>query len=120
MIPTFITLHIYKGQTFNENLTFYNPDNTVINLTGRTALMHIRQEVESPEVILELSTALGTISMSALGVLAFNVPATVTAALPSGHDYAQWVYDLEWTLPSGVVERPIQGAVIVWPEVTRT
>lgn len=119
MKPTFIVLHVYKGQTFNDVLTFLDPDDVPINLTGRDARMHVRGSIESPDVLMDLSSAAGEITLGAGGELGFNVDAATTAALPSGHDAVQWRYDLEWVLADGTVERPIEGVVVVWPEVTR-
>jgi hypothetical protein len=119
MKPTFIVLNIYKGQTFNDVLTFLDPDGVAIDLTGREARMHVREDIDSPNTLLELSSQNGELVVNGTGELAFNVSATVTSALPSGHEAAQWRYDLEWELPNGTVERPIEGVIVIWPEVTR-
>lgn len=118
--PTFIVLHLYKGQTFNETLTFVDAAGDAIDLSGRTVQMHIRRDIADSVPVLELGTADGTISVNASGELAFNVAHTVTEALDTDDFYPeQWVYDIEWTLIDGTVERPVEGAVVVWPEVTR-
>ncbi len=94
-----------------------NPADFVpVDLTGCTARMQIRSEVESPTVLLELSTANGRIALGgAAGTATLNLDAATTAAL----NWDSGVWDLEITHPGGEVSRMAEGTASVSPEVTR-
>ena len=59
--PAKLKLTIYQGATFRKRLTWKGPlpAQTPIDLTGCTARMQVRPEVESSTVLLELTTANG-------------------------------------------------------------
>lgn len=120
-VPANITLQVYQGQTFDDEIVFIGPDNLPINLTGKEARMQVRRAVPDEDVLLELSTDAGTILLfGSDGKLKFNVLAATTAAMPTDNVQQTWVYDLE-VGDSGFVEvqRMLQGAFVVFPEVTR-
>ena len=121
--PGRYNLRVYQGSTFDEALEFKNEDLTPRNLSGLSARMQVRESIESPVVIMELTTDNGMLEIvapEADGVLQFNISAEDTADLDIGHDYAVWVYDLEFFVTlSGYVDRAVQGNFIIFPEVTR-
>ncbi len=94
-----------------------NPADFVpVDLTGCAARMQIRSEVESPTVLLELSTTNGRIALGgAAGTATLTLDAATTAAL----DWDSGVWDLEITHPGGDVSRMAEGTASVSPEVTR-
>lgn len=122
--PGRYNLKIYQYDTFDPELDFKNADGTAQNLNGLTARMQIREEIDSPTVILELSTDNGRIIIpnDASGTVQFNLPAETTADLPTYNDVAVWVYDLKLidvvASPEKVI-RAVQGVVTVIPSVTR-
>lgn len=63
--PAKLKFTIYQGATFRKRLTWKGPlpAQTPIDLTGCTARMQVRPEVESPTVLLELTTANGGITL---------------------------------------------------------
>ena len=86
------------------------------DLTGYTALMHIRSRASSDTLILELSTANGRISLGGPnGIIELEISAAITANLEKG----SYVYDLELISPGSIVSRLIQGSVEVDPETTK-
>lgn len=87
-----------------------------VDLTGCTARMQIRPEVESPTVLLELSTTNGRI---ALGGVAGTATLTLDPATTAALDWDSGVWDLEITHPGGDVSRMAEGTASVSPEVTR-
>lgn len=120
MIPAFVLLRIYQGQTFRDSITLENDDGTPIDLTGRTARMQVREHRGGPTII-ELTTENGRINLTAQGKIEFHIPAPLTAQMPVPFDYAQWVYDLETAYFDDleeIVEKPIFGAVVCFPEIT--
>lgn len=109
-------LEIDAGATFRVQFLYANPDatDTPINLTGYSARMHIRERVESPTTVLELTSASGITITAAAGTLDVVIAASVTKDL-----VGPYVYDIEIESESGVVDRLAQGVVTVNPEVTR-
>lgn len=110
-------LKIYQGSTFRWNAVLKNGVPAVVtDLTGYTARMQIRSELESPTVLVTLTTENGGITLGGvLGTIDLYLSAAATAlfAWDSG------VYDFEFIAPGGDVIRYLYGAVSVSPEVTR-
>lgn len=114
MISGIYNITIEQGATFSRTLVIRNPDDTLFNLTGYTARMHIRREASSTSTMIELTTTNGRISLGgANGQVTLSLSATETATIDR-----HGVYDLE--LVSGAtVHRLIRGAVNLIPEVTK-
>lgn len=104
-----------QGATLTRTLTYKDSTGALVNLTGFTARMQVRADVESTSTVLSLTTENGGITLGGVaGTVLITATATQTAALTAG-DYA---YDLE--LVSGAtVTRLVQGSFLVRPEVTR-
>ena len=114
--PANLKLQIYQGATFRKRLRWLNPDQTPIDLTGCTARMQVREEVESTAVLLELTTENGRIALGGTaGTVELLVDADTTAAITWGGG----AWDLEIVHPGGEVTRLAQGSLCVSPEVTR-
>ena len=103
-----------QGSTFNQEFT-YSINDVLVDLTGYTAKMQVREKHTSTTAQLTLTTENGGISLGgALGTFTVNISASDTSAL-FAKDY---VYDLE-LISSGTVTRIIEGKFIVTPEVTK-
>lgn len=114
--PAKLKLTIYQGATFKRRLRWMDATRQPIDLTGCTARMQVREEIESPTVLLGLTTENARIALgSAAGTIDLTIAATDTAALT----WAAGVWDLEIVHPGGAVTRLAQGSVVVSPEVTR-
>lgn len=115
--PAKLKLTIYQGATFRKRLAWKAGKPAVpVDLTGCTARMQVRSEIESPVVLLALTTEDGGIALGgAAGTVDLYVSDEDTAAIT----WTAGVYDLEIVHPSGEVTRLIQGSVSVSPEVTR-
>ena len=106
---------IEQGATFNLLLT-WKINNTLVNLTGYTARLQARVDVEDSELILSLTTSNGGITLGgAAGTISLDQTATQTTLLPAG----TYVYDLELIASNSTVTRLVQGELLVSPEVTR-
>jgi hypothetical protein len=106
---------IEQGATFNLLLTWKIND-VLVNLTGYTARLQARVDVEDSELILSLTTANGGITLGgAAGTISLDQTATQTTLLPAG----TYVYDLELIASNSTVTRLVQGELLVSPEVTR-
>lgn len=110
-----LNLVIEKGATFRWPLTLSDV-NGPMDLTGFNARMHVRETVDSPEVLLDLSTYNGAITVTAAGVLYVKASAAQTDAITA----RKGVYDLELEYPDGEVDRLFKGKVTFDPSVTRT
>ena len=114
MIPGKYNMVCPQGSTFNKQLT-YSINNVVVNLTGYTARMQVREKHTSAALQLSLTTEnAGIVLGGSLGTITIRATATATSALIA-KDY---VYDLE-ILTGGTVTRIIEGKFIVTPEVTK-
>lgn len=114
--PAKLKFTIYQGATFRKRLTWKAPSGILIDLTGCTARMQVRSEVESAEVLLELSTTNNRIILGgANGTVDLDVCDEDTAAIT----WDSGVWDLEIAHPDGTVTRLAQGSISVSPEVTR-
>jgi hypothetical protein len=105
------TLRIDAGATFTRQFTYTNPDGSVFDLDGYTALMHIRETAEADlalEVVPVIDVEEGTISI------------TITAADTATLTAPEYVWAMELTAAGGEpVVRLLQGKVLVSPEVVR-
>lgn len=112
---------ITQGETYRQVFTWMlrwpsGATPTPVDLTGCHARMHVRDVLESPTVLLELSTANGRI---ALGGVAGTITLLLTAAETAAITWAQGVYDIEIVFATGEVRRLLQGTVKLSLEVTR-
>lgn len=106
---------IEQGATFNLLLT-WKINTVLVNLTGYTARLQARVDVEDTETVLLLTTENGGITLGgALGTISLDRTATQTTLLPAG----TYVYDLELLAGTGTVTRLVQGELNISPEVTR-
>lgn len=117
--PAQITLTVYQGQTFEDEIRFEDANGDPLDFTDMSARMQVRRAVPDDEILAEFSTADGTIDpLDETGVVKFAVDADITADLPADNVTQSWVYDLE--LVDGThVSRLMEGAFVVVPEVTR-
>jgi hypothetical protein len=105
---------IEQGATFNLLMT-WRIDNVPVNLTGYTARLQARIDVDETDTILSLTTGAGITLGGAAGTISLDQTATQTALLPKG----EYVYDLELQSSGGVVTRLLQGELNISAEVTR-
>ncbi len=107
---------INQGETFQLTLTWKDAAGVVINNTGYTAAMQVRETYSSSSTVVSLTNGSGITLGGAAGTVAIVISAATTAALTAPFS---GVYDLELVSGGGVVTRILQGAAIVTPEVTR-
>lgn len=123
-------IKIERGADWSRIFTLKNKTTGVpFDLTGCTARMHIREEINDTEIRDSLTTENGRIVLvnrpvdsnlplgaAVLGGIKIIFPNAVSTA------YTDWntgVYQLELVYPSGIVERRLQGTVELSGEVTR-
>lgn len=104
-----------KGATFTQVIKWKDANKNLINLSGYTASMVIREKTTAASTVLTLSTTNSRIS---LGDADGTITLTVSAS-DMGIDAGQYTYTLELTSPSGEVTRLLMGAFVVRPDVFR-
>jgi hypothetical protein len=115
--PAKLKFTIYQGATFRKRLRWSSKaTGTPIDLTGCTARMQVRAEITSADILLELTTENGGIT---LGGAAGTIDLYVSDEATGAFTWDGGVWDLEIVHPSGEVTRLCQGSVSVSPEVTR-
>lgn len=108
-------LEIEQGSTFGLTITYKDGNGDLVNLTGYTARMHLRKNIDDSDTVLALTTENGGITLGGSnGTVTLAISATDTAALTS----VEGVYDLE-LVTGAVVEKLIAGVYTVKREVTR-
>lgn len=115
-----LKLSIEQGTTFKKTITWKAGTPPVpVNLTGAKARMQIREDLDSPTVLLTLTTENGGIEIdTVLGEITLFIPASTTAAIT----WESAVYDLEILLPAHPepdVRRLLRGSIRIAKEVTR-
>lgn len=119
-------IKIERGADWTRTFTWKNATTGVpFDLTGCTARMHVREDVESAVILDTLTTENGRIALVnrdsplggvVLGGIEITFPNAVSTA------YTGWeagVYQLEVAYPTGIVERKLSGTVLLSAEVTR-
>lgn len=112
-------IKIIQGVDFVWPLTFLQSDKvTPRNLSGYTAKMQIRRSLSDSEVIQELSTENGMITINGT---AGQVLCVIGGATVSGYDFPQdpGVYSLHLISGIGAIESPIHGPVYFNQDPTR-
>ena len=104
-----------QGATFNLVLTWRNPDQSPVDLTGYIGKMQVRASKADASAVLTLETGSGITLGGTSGTVTLNASATATGALDAG----TYVYDLELTSSGGNVTRLVEGAFTVSGQVTR-
>lgn len=120
--PATVHFRIYPHATFSETVTLRDSDGVLVNLTGASALMHIRREIDDTTPVFTLSSTGVTPAIvlgGALGTIAITLANTVTDDPVVDWDGEVWVHDILLTNSLGSVERTFQGTVTVLPGVTR-
>ena len=109
-------LEFNQGASYTKTFTWKDGDGVAVNLTSYTARMQVRQSVSATEVLLELTTENGRLT---LGGSAGTITLALTPATTAGIVWRRGRYDLELVAPDGGVTRFLEGQIVVSREVTR-
>lgn len=115
MIAGVYNINLDQGATFRRSIVVKNPDESLFDFTNHTARMQIRPEIDSDDVMIELTTENGRIALGGTnGTIQLTIDADDTEAIQY-----DGVYDLEIINNSGSVFRLLKGIVRLDYEVTR-
>jgi hypothetical protein len=117
-------LLIEQGATFQWTLLFpvnaKQPNGPKLDLTGYTARMHVRPEIASATILIDLTSSVVSIAGGILITpLAGRMDIEISDVLTSALSFEKAVYDLELVQPDGKVLRIFKGSVSLSLEVTR-
>lgn len=114
-----VKLAILQGSTFRKSWTLKTGAPALpVDLTGYTARLQMRADLDAPVALFTLTTENGGITLGgAAGTIDLYLSHTATAAIT----WDSAVYDLELinTAGNGDVTRRVEGSVTVSREVTR-
>jgi hypothetical protein len=121
--PATINFRLYPHATFSETQTLLDSEHQPVDLSGRTARMHIRRDRDDADPVFELTTENGGITLGSDGQITITVPASDTYPdlnPPIDRDGEMWFHDLLIITPGtpDIVDRLYQGRVMVFPGVT--
>jgi hypothetical protein len=114
---------VERGSTFQLTVTYKDASSAVVNLTGWTFRMQVRESQSASTTVLTSEGGSPTISIDetnkATGVLIFSVtPTNTTAISPSTLTTAYYDIEIQKT-STGEVRRILQGKLNISPEITR-
>jgi len=107
-------LQVYRGDDLIKNVVVNNSSDPSYDYSGTTILFQIKDDSESATSLIEatptpVTTTLGTIEVP------INIAGVETANLSPG----EYVYDVQFTLPTGIVRTYVAGRVFVTADVSR-
>lgn len=105
---------VEQGATYILKLTYKDGTGALLDLTGHSVQMQIRESVGG-RILASASTANGRITVNNVGVIFVKIPPTAFADTK----HTRGVYDLFLTYPDGTVDKLIYGDVTIKPAVTR-
>jgi hypothetical protein len=114
--PAPYNLVIYQGANLSQQFIWKDSTGALVNLTGYTARMMARVNVNSATPFISLTTENSGI---ALGGTAGTITLSMTAAQTAAINETVGFYDLELVSGGGIVTRFLQGMVTISREITR-
>jgi len=111
-----VLLEMTQGSDFEHTIELRDPDGSIKSLVGYTAEMQIRPTVDSPIVIMELSTANSRLQINgSAGTVTIHLSAVETGSFT----FDTAVYDIEITSPTSEVTRILQGTIVLSLNITK-
>lgn len=117
VIPVKDTLKIFQGATFQHRWKYVDSDDNVINITGYSARLQVRERWEASAKLIDATDGNGKlVIVGASGTIDLLLTATETALL----DFDSAVFDLELLHSDAVtVDKMAYGPVQLVREITR-
>jgi hypothetical protein len=120
--PGLVNFNLYAGATFSELVTLKDDFGTPIDLTGASARMQIRREIDDASPVFDLlstGTDPAIVLGGTLGTIKFTIAPSLMADVMVDWLGEMWVHDILVTWPDDTVDRFFQGRIIAAPGVTR-
>lgn len=107
---------IEQGVTLSKSFIWKDSAGVAVNLTGYTARMQIRREVNATTTYLSATNTNGKLVIDAANG---KITLSLTDEETSAFTWPTGVYDLEVEASDGTVTRLVQGTITISQEVTR-
>lgn len=124
MAAASLTLSIDQGATFTRKLIFKDSLGALINLTGQTFTGMIKKSFSDTTAlatftctVLNQTTNLGEVTVELTSAASSAIPIKIQK--PGTRTTEDFIYDIERTYSTGVVERILEGIARISPEVTK-
>lgn len=113
-----LNLVINQGATFRHKLAWLDVNKRPINITGFSAILHVRKDFASinEPPLLELTSGTGGII---LGGKSGSIILFASNVLTANLAWTQGLYELKLISPSGEVRRFLTGNITVAPTVIK-
>ena len=108
-------LIIDQGADWYQNFVYQDSNSNPINITGYTAELQLRSNLNDTTPALSLTTSSGITITGSTGTIAVHATNSQTAAISAGY----YLYDLEITSPAGIITRLVYGQIQVTAQVSR-
>jgi len=123
-----LNFNVYRGDSFNHQIIWQDSDGEPIDLTGYTARMHVRIQLQGTKTVMEATDTNGLVLGGTAGTIDIQLSPSQTSIsnLPHTHAPANvphthpCVYDLEVKSPVGFVTTLIKGLFNVETDVSRS
>lgn len=117
-------IYIEQGSSYYTKLIFRDDANALIDLTGQTFRAKLKRFLsDSTEllsftcVVLDQGTNQGEVEITLTAAQTAAIP--VKAQKTAERVPEEFCYDIEQVMPSGIVNRVLEGVALVSPEVTK-
>lgn len=107
-----VNFEIDRGITFSRTITWKDSTGTVINLTGYTAVMKIREKYSN------VSTLLHTVSTTIPSPTSGQIVLTISATDTASFNWSEGYYDLVLVSSGGEKTKLIKGKFLVGNSVS--
>lgn len=121
--PGPLNVRMVQGATFSLTHTWRDGSSTLVDLTGYSARLQVRNRKSPHAIVLQDADAGGNLTITlggAAGTIVYSVTAANTATIQETAHEIKYDYDLEMVSGAGVVIRLLEGEWIVdGKEITR-
>jgi len=114
-IPSTLNLDYYSGDDDDLTLVLKN-DGVLVDITGETAILQARTSTASETTVLDIAAVIDGPN----GEIKFYITKAASASLtPTNASQSRYVYDVQLTYASGIIETLVKGSITGHPDVTR-
>ena len=116
-------LKVHQGTAFDWALTWYDDNDTVVDLSAYEAILQVRRRIPSGEIIGELDSRESQITLSDTSPnIVVHIDREFLLALPSRNQDQEWEYGLKIFIdgPGNLpMQTLLQGPFILTPSTAR-
>ena len=114
-----VAIYVKQGSDWAAEFQIKDSTGAVVSLAGSSFNGQIRKTRSTTVVAASFTFSVNTTTNTVQYSLARAVSSALQAGETEVDPASQYVYDIEWTKPSGMVDRIQEGALVLSREVTR-